>query len=387
MSDKTGIEWTDATWNPVTGCTKVSAGCKHCYAEREWPRMTRLVPAYAGRDFADVRTHADRLDQPLRWRRPRKVFVNSMSDLFHPDVPDEFIDKVFAVMAMSGQHTFQVLTKRPERMREYLEQRTASMSADDWLVSSPVSEAARFVSWECGDPLPGNAPLHLAGNWPLSNVWLGVSIEDQTTADERIPLLLDTPAAVRWISAEPLLGPVDLRHLNDGKEVNEIDSLKPWTWEQEIDNWRDTSETWEEDFSDYYGGIEVTDAKGPIHNKIDWVVVGGESGPKARPMHPSWVRSMRDQCSEAGVPFLFKQWGEWAPGENCGGPMTKTEETADWFAEKWSFGTMTPKQSEECHIDDEPLLYRCGKKRAGRLLDGVQHDGYPVEKIGVEGGA
>lgn len=196
MSDKTGIEWTDATWNPVTGCAKVSQGCKHCYAEREWPRMTKLVPAYAGREFTDVRTHADRLDQPLSWKRPLKVFVNSMSDLFHQDVPFEFIDRVFAVMALSKQHVFQVLTKRPDRMREYMHRLGRSAKILD--------DAARTLGYT----------FEFAGKymvtWPLPNIWLGVSVEDQAAADERIPLLLDTPAAVRWISAEPLIGSVDL---------------------------------------------------------------------------------------------------------------------------------------------------------------------------------
>lgn len=310
MSDKTGIEWTDATWNPVTGCSKVSAGCKHCYAEREWPRMTKLVPAYAGRDFTDVRTHEDRLTQPMRWTKPRMIFVNSMSDLFHPDVPFDFIDLVFSAMELSPRHVFQVLTKRPERMRDYIKSRAFK-------------------------------------DYPLPNVWLGVSVEDQAAADERIPLLLDTPAAVRWISAEPLLGPIVLPECTG--------------------DWRCK-----------LNGIDGHSER-PLGG-LGWVVVGGESGPKARPMHLNWARILRDQCAAAGVPFLFKQWGEWAPGENCGGPMTKTEQTADWFAEKWSFGSMTPSQSEECHIDDEPLLYRCGKKRAGRLLDGVTHDGYPETK-------
>lgn len=379
MSDKTGIEWTDATWNPVTGCAKVSQGCKHCYAEREWPRMTKLVPAYAGRDFTDVRTHADRLDQPLRWKKPRKVFVNSMSDLFHEDVPFEFIDQVFAVMALAPQHTFQVLTKRPERMRDYFN------SFHEW-----AAENRGFNVCAWADALIGINDEQIAaiGQTPkgLPNVWLGVSVEDQKAADERIPLLLDTPAAVRWISAEPLLGPVDLRHLNDGKEVNEIDSLKPWTWEQEIDNWRGTSETWEEDFSDYYGGLEVTGAKGPCHNRIDWVVVGGESGPKARPMHPAWVRSLRDQCAAAGVPFLFKQWGEWTeedPGEtahkDCAGvlPSGGAALCSEGYRPPWDT-TERLNQSGGVRLDGRTLMFNVGKKRAGRLLDGVQHDGYPV---------
>lgn len=331
MSDKTGIEWSDATWNPVTGCAKVSQGCKHCYAEREWSRMTKLVPAYAGRDFTDVRTHDDRLDQPLRWRKPRMIFVNSMSDLFHDDVPFEFIDRVFAVMALAGQHVFQVLTKRPARMREYLLQRSESMLASDWPASSPLAVAARIISKERGDALPNNAPLHIAGNWPLNNVWLGVSVEDQAAADERIPLLLDTPAAVRWISAEPLLGPVRLSGLfgliTDDEDVR-INALEGTF----------ITSRYQEDET-------------PLGAKLDWVVVGGESGPKARPMHPSWARSLRDQCAEAGVPFLFKQWGEWWP--NC---FLKEDGSRD---------------------ETTMWMDRVGKKRAGRLLDGVTHDGYP----------
>lgn len=326
MSDKTGIEWTDATWNPVTGCAKVSPGCKHCYAEREWPRMTKLVPAYAGRDFTDVRTHTDRLDQPRRWKKPRMIFVNSMSDLFHLDVPDVFIDKVFAVMALTPQHVFQVLTKRPDRMREYL-------SAGD-LTDRVIHEAFRM---DCEGGAWMNADHHIGGYkiFPLSNVWLGVSVEDQAAADERIPLLLDTPAAVRWISAEPLLGPVRLSGLfglvTDDEDVR-IDALNG-------------------NFVTNRHQEEPT----PLGARIDWVVVGGESGPKARPMHLDWARSLRDQCAAASVPFLFKQWGEWWP--NC--------------------------CLKEDGSRDETMLWmdRIGKKRAGRLLDGVQHDGYP------EGGA
>lgn len=295
MADKTGIEWTDATWNPVTGCAKVSQGCKHCYAEREWPRMTKLVPAYAGRDFTDVRCHPERLDQPLRWQKPRMIFVNSMSDLFHPDVPDDFIERVFETMATAHHHTFQVLTKRADRMYEF-----------------------------CRD-LP----------FILPNVWLGVSVEDQAAADERIPHLLRTPAAVRWISAEPLLGPVDL-------------------------------ERWINPVSQVFGTLH----QAPL--ALSWVVAGGESGPKARPMHPQWARDLRDQCAAAGVPFLFKQWGEWigADQEECPiGPP----------ASRWMWGDGTPFKYGDGQSGHLPLLCRAGKKAAGRNLDGVKHDGYPQQ--------
>lgn len=308
---KSKIEWTDETWNPVTGCTKVSAGCKHCYAEREWPRMVRLVPSYAGRDFTDVRCHPERLEQPLRWKRPRKVFVNSMSVLFHEDVPDDFIDRVFAVMALSPQHTFQVLTKRARLMREYL--------------SNTMRLEKIYVQWNSVSGSPREVQA-----WPLQNVHLGVSVEDQAAADERIPLLLQTPAVVRFISAEPLLGAVSLNYAfgipsgaGRGSCPMHLAGIAP----------------------------EGLLPKGNHH--LHWVIVGGESGPKARPMHPYWVRSLRDQCKAAGVPFLFKQWGEWLPdnqNQNIAPPH------------------------------DASGAIRVGKKAAGRLLDGVQHDGYPEVK-------
>ncbi len=261
MADKTGISWTSATWNPVTGCAKVTQGCKHCYAERDWARLAHL-PAYEGRAFTDVTCHPERLDQPLRWSKPRMIFVNSMSDLFHEDVPDEFIDQVFAVMALAQDHTFQVLTKRPERMLAYLTERAAG---------------GRHV-WRAGQQIkmPGGREKPAPG-WPLPNVWLGVSVENQAAADERIPLLLQTPAAVRWVSCEPLLGSVDLREvvMPDG----------------------DTLGTYLHNDGEQAG--------------LDWVVVGGESGPKARPMHPDWARRLRDQCEDARVPFFFKQTGLW----------------------------------------------------------------------------
>ena len=297
MSDASTIEWTDATWNPVTGCTKVSAGCDHCYAETFYERFN------GPGSFATVTCHPDRLTIPLRWRKPRRIFVNSMSDLFHADVPDDFIARVFAVMAASPRHTFQVLTKRHARMRTLL-------GSDDFKLA--VAEHAAF-----GADVPRTTDLGSPG-WPLRNVWLGVSVEDQRWADIRVPDLLGTPAAVRWISAEPLLGPVDLRFLpfprwsgvtrSDGMVLDAVGKRYgvPGRWMQ----------------------------RGAVG--LDWVVVGGESGPGARPMEPDWVRALREQCAEADVPFLFKQWGA---HDECG--------------------------------------YRVGKKAAGRQLDGETHDGYP----------
>jgi len=345
MADKTRIEWTDATWNPVTGCSKVSAGCKHCYAEREWPRMTKLVPAYAGREFTDVRTHGERLAQPIRWAKRRMIFVNSMSDLFHEAVPDEFIDSVFGVMwaCLHGRdeqdgHIFQVLTKRADRMRNYFK----TDRRESW-ARSAVHHGGGIDPDGIWDQV-----MDAAG--PHPRIWLGVSVENQAAADERIPLLLDTPAAVRWISAEPLLGPVRLSGLfgltTDDEDVR-IDAL----------NGNFVTSRYQE---------EPT----PLGAHLDWVVAGGESGTKARPMHPAWVRSLRDQCAAAGVPFLFKQWGEWAPRDTWIPASLKPQLAID------------PDGNQVDH-DVAPQdvvghrFERIGKKAAGRLLDGVQHDGYP----------
>jgi len=236
----TSIEWTDEVWNPVTGCTRVSEGCRHCYIERTPPFRK------SGRTVGDpIQLHPERLDAPLHWRKPRRVFVNSLSDLFHEDVPDGFIDDVFEVMWESDVHVFQVLTKRPKRMLEYIS-RSAFLSND-----------------------------------PMSHVHLGVSVEDQATADERIPILLQTPAAVRWVSAEPLLGAVELDSLPSVSGIGRyFDALSNAGWQG----------------SDFFGGL-------------DWVVVGGESGPKARPCDVAWIRSIVRQCRAAQVPCFVKQLG------------------------------------------------------------------------------
>ena len=316
MSDKTKIEWTDATWNPVTGCTKVSQGCKHCYAERDWQRLQHL-PRFKGRAFTDVVCHPERLDQPIRWAKPRRIFVNSMSDLFHEEVPTGFIDEVFAVMALATQHTFQVLTKRPERMRDYM--LDPAMNNRFGMARARIFDAHSVCDcdvWMSGQQFR-----------PLPNVWLGVSVEDQATANDRIPLLLQTPAAVRWISAEPLLGEI---RLGSFLQRSPSAAFVAGKVTPEMPAWTRIGST-----------------------ALDWVVVGGESGPKARPMHPQWVRDLRRQCDAAGVAFLLKQNGEFA-----------SVSEAEGFGAHFTF-------------PDGATVRRVGKKRAGRLLDGVQHDGYP----------
>lgn len=290
MSSK--IQWTDEVWNPVTGCTKISAGCAHCYAEVAAKRF------WGERKFTDVQCHKDRLDQPLRWRKPRRVFVNSMSDLFHEDVPSIFVDRVFAIMALSPKHTFQVLTKRPSLMHGYLKNLTIKRLAE----AAPIMEfraEGLFVDITVEEHLEqvmNNVPI-------LLNVWLGVSVEDQKTANERIPILLDTPAALRFVSAEPLLGPVDLRdsvgfdsyHGNIPGQCVNIDGE---TWHNPTEKCRTCG----------WGYPNDPDRPGEVPG-IDWVIVGGESGPGARPCDVAWIRSIVGQCHGTSTPCFVKQLG------------------------------------------------------------------------------
>ena len=274
MADKSLIEWTDATWNPITGCTLVDEGCRHCYAAHlitSWPAignhpsrkgLARKNAAGESKFTGEVRLNEQWLDQPLRWRKPRRIFVCAHGDLFHPSVPDEWIDKVFAVMALAPQHTFQVLTKRPELAREYLSQTPDRIDAIE----------------ECADDLLGSNDMPFTPQWPLPNVWIGTSVSDQASADLRIPELLACPAAVRFLSAEPLLGPVDLRGVWIHCPTH-----------------------------DFHSGFCLGNC--PDQRRIDWVIVGGESGPHARPLHADWARALRDQCVAAGVPFFMKQMG------------------------------------------------------------------------------
>lgn len=323
MADRTGIEWTDATWNPVTGCTEVSPGCDHCYAKTFAERWRGTAGHYFERGF-DVQLRPDKLRLPLSWRRPRRVFVNSMSDLFHTDVPDAYIAAVFAVMALAERHTFQVLTKRHDRMRSLL-----SSASFGHLVAA---QGRAHLIGSQQDWLRVGAML---GGDPLPNVWLGVSVEDQKWADIRIPRLLQTPAAVRFLSCEPLLGPVDLsRWLPCGRPDLCGLLLRG-------------------------GSCECPrahrDNPGP-----DWVIVGGESGPGARPMHPQWVRSLRDQCHMAGVAFFFKQWGAWRPGGDAARP-------AMWMDAHGQLGSFA-------NHADQVAMVRVGKHAAGRDLDGRTWD-------------
>ena len=244
----TKIEWATESWNPITGCTPVSEGCEHCYARRMAKRL-RGRCGYPVEEPFRVTFHPDKLDQPMKWKKPRMIFVCSMGDLFHEDVKNGWLADIFDTMADARceHHTFLILTKRPERWHDFM-YFVEEFWAGDTAFNTNMSILDR----------PGN------------NIWLGVSAENQKHSDERIPVLLQIPAERRFVSIEPMLGPVDLAH---------------WLFEPK---WND--------FSD-------------LKKNIDWVIVGGESGPGARPMHPDWPRSIRDQCQAAGVPFFFKQWG------------------------------------------------------------------------------
>ena len=243
------IEWTDRVWNPVTGCTKISEGCQNCYAERMSKRFAETWGLPADNPFG-VRLHPERLEEPLRWSKPSRIFVCSMGDLFHEEVPFQFIHQIWGVMKKCPKHTFIVLTKRPERMKQVVN-RIYSLERLGW--------AKGF--WE--------------------HVWLGLTAENQKRAEERIPILLQIPAAVRFVSLEPMLGPVSFRWFPAWPENAPTVAMNPYN----------------KGITNEYDGLR----------RLDWIICGGESGPGARPMHPDWVRSLRDQCKASNVPFFFKQ--------------------------------------------------------------------------------
>ena len=311
----TKIEWADETWNPITGCSPVSAGCNNCYARRMANRL-RGRHGYPADNPFNVTLHPDRLEQPFRWLKPRKVFVCSMGDLFHEDVPFGFIAKVFGIMHSAKQHIFMVLTKRPERMKEFFE----------WFTGS-----------------------ERCGTWPKEypHVMIGVTAENQETADQRIPILLSIPATVRFVSVEPMLGAV------------EIEEYFP-----EYD-YRATYEYYREFLK--MQGIKSDGKPILINPGLDWIICGGESGYRARSMSPDWARNLRDQCEAAGVPFCFKQWGEWVAEHRQG-------ETVDLSILK------NNQQVAKANGGGHWLLTRVGKKAAGRLLDGREWSEYPIRK-------
>lgn len=495
MADTTKIEWTDATWNPITGCTVHSAGCTNCYDMqlagtrlRDHPSRMGLTRKVNGNHVwtGEVKFNEQWLLQPIQWKRPRDIFVCAHADLFHENVPDEWIDKIFAVMALAPWHRLQVLTKRSARMRAYcsdpetpfrIARAMATITGSptepeelkpiegypNYFVSShghvysdrrgkrrrlkpdageqghlrvplfreggprrgervlvhrlvltafdgspsdasaqgrhldgdPSNNAIGNLTWgeqstnwddskrhgsfrrysklthehvaeirargakgEAAYSIAKDFPVSdtqirniLSGaqwavetpiEWPLRNVWKGVSVEDQRAADERIPDLLATPAAIRWLSCEPLLGPVDLTNITGAEKSRDYGSP-------------------------VHGWSAIWKNNGIGRASLDWIVCGGESGRKARPMHPDWARSLRDQCAAAGVPFHFKQWGEWKPFLGWRDGVTRYADASGSYDARSIY-----------RFEDRVHLARVGKKAAGRLLDGVLHDGRPA---------
>lgn len=329
MAD-TKIEWADTVWNPVTGCTKISEGCRNCYAERMSKRLAGRC-GYPAEEPFKVTLHPEKLEEPFKWKKPKRIFVCSMADLFHDDVPDSFIEEVFAIMSVANQHTFMVLTKRPDRMLKWFTDNRSMF----------VAGAAQQLGhrWLLPD-------IPMREWWPLKNVWLGVTAENQEQADKRIPLLLQTPAAVRFVSVEPMIGAVDLTRVVYDRVI-EIDALNGLCG-------------WPRAHAPFPDGAK----------KLNWIICGGETGPGARPLHPDWVRSLRDQCRAANVSFFFKQWGEW--GQN--GPVTKDRIIARPGGYLLSGDVLRNK--------GDMSLYRIGKKNAGRLLDGRTWEEFPEVEHG-----
>lgn len=390
----TSIEWTHKTWNPLVGCSLASPGCTNCYAMKmaarleamaiaDRPRWTKahrngqMLTHYVGTTqrskagpvwTGKVSLAPDHIvNEPFRRKKPTTYFVNSMSDLFHEDVPDDWIDRVFAIMALCPQHTFQVLTKRSARMRAYMTAASKGKSAREGTAEQRCKEAHH---WGRHDNDPGWK------GWPLPNVWLGVSCEDQKRADERIPDLLATPAAIRFVSAEPLLGPLDLTQYLSPVEEHGIDFSR-------------------EPGSIVGGAVSCRPA-------LDWVIVGGESGPGARPMHPDWPRSLRDQCLADYVAFFFKQWGEHeaivsaadmqdhmrhgGDDEDLRDARRKSQVvwpdgqrlTPEPLFEWWANLDLSSEDGDESSMTGCPVVMRAvGKKTAGRLLDGREWNEFP----------
>lgn len=288
----TKIEWCDETWNPITGCTKLSEGCENCYAEK----MAKRLKGRYGYDIEkpfEVTFHPDKLKEPFRWATPRRIFVCSMGDIFHGEVRVEWIDEVLKVISQCSHHTFMVLTKRPGNIY---------------------------------DKLYGEIPFRFFGhNGSMSNLWIGVTGENQNRVDERMKDFDKMGDFPRFISIEPMIGSVDLRN------YLEVDRVPGGGWFRS--DWR------------------------PV---LDWVIVGGETGPRARPMNPEWVRLVRDQCVAAGVPFFFKGWGEWAKRHDLQAdqPGIKGRLWHTW--------------------DPDTSVCRVGKKAAGRMLDGREWNEFPT---------
>lgn len=387
MADRSAIEWTDATWNPIRArlrsdpsrvgwhCEHASPGCAGCYAEAlnraGRSRFTGTRLPYKPGHRKDVEIFLDEriLLQPLRWRRPRRVFAGSMTDLFADFVTDDMLDRIFAVMALSRQHSFQLLTKRSARMRDYL---LTGGWQENWPDNAAVLRKALprrnstrqrergsfYYPYGLGFHPEGS--LHLA---TLPNVWLGVSVEDQQRADERIPDLLATPAAVRFLSCEPLLGPVELPFNAHSSWCPVCRAIVP----DSLGSPHEASH-----------GISIGDRFDPArhcaspYDLLHWVIAGGESGPRARPMHPDWARSLRDQCAAAGVPFFFKQWGAYGPALTPSGRVDPRH-----FRNGKGFTALPGGSFTDRPVPNATFMGRGPKGLHEPLLDGERHLAMP----------
>lgn len=339
--------WWDRNWPVLEGCSHVSSACDNCFAAEYAHRFENSLPYLSGlttpegRWTGSVTMRQDQLELPLKITKPTVWFVAERSDLFHPSVPDEYLDRVFAVMAMAKQHTFMVLTKRPEWMAAYFQ---------EWIdgVKAVKTSAPNII----GD-------LRL----PLPNLWLGTTIWDQASADRNIPFLLQARADNRFVSIEPMLGPIELQ-TRDGEDERPDGSLH---------------------FRAFLRGVTGD-------RRIDWVICGGESGRKARPVHPDWVRSLRDQCAAASVPFFFKQWGEYRPAISVGEATNKPVVVQNRSKLEDKRAREMPSFSGCYRLDHQVAaildgsgeyaqydcaMVRVGKKATGRLLDGKEHLEFP----------
>jgi protein gp37 len=391
------IEWCDHTFNPWEGCTKVSPGCANCYAENRNARFGKGTAANWGKGAPRRRTSVQNWAQPLKWnhsrvciscghavggvaawcpecfaetgfRRPR-VFCASLADWLDDEVPLGWLQDLLRLIHDTPHLDWLLLTKRPENFTDRM-----------WDAYESFHKASEIMDDDADDY------SHVMDEWlwqwlhnknSPANVWIGTTVEDQARADERIPALLRIPARVRFLSCEPLLGPVDLLRVDaagfGGNKGHKIDVIRKGFW------------------SERFGFVNHTDMHGefgPLH----WVIGGGESGPKARAMHPEWMRSLRNQCADAGVPFLFKQWGEWAPAVAHLKPFDAAKPEAyvnhcTWVSNGKPAGIFettkqqnltTPERPPHSFLDGEILTFKIGKSEAGRLLDGIEHNGFPA---------
>jgi protein gp37 len=332
MSANTSIEWATRSWNPLRGCSKVSDGCKNCYAISQANRFSGEGMPFEGLvhkkngslNWTGKITFAEKaLMDPYKWKEKERIFVNSMSDVFHDNVPEEYIRRIFDIMADLPRHTFMILTKRPKRMLQLMQK---------------FSQEAMLYN----------------DIFPLPNVWLGVSVENQLTANERIPLLMQTPAAIRFLSCEPLLGPVDLTNLDLGDQLTGGYGKRRILW--------DALSGWESQFEQGIlpepGRIPRVRISNP-NNRIQWVIVGGERGHQSRPMHPHWVQSLLQQCLDSETAFMFKQYGDWTNPAASGIPIESI------------------RKARHYQFDDGISVWKIGRKRAGRNFYGESWDAYP----------